>query len=128
MENLNKVSNVKEVYYSYYKESYDKLIKIEGTYNTETKTIKVYEAKTEEEIIKDIEKEIEEKEINGKVILTNDNFTNYSNLINDSINLIMKNFDKFLDKKEMIKLYNEIFNKYEKSINKTDKIVILTRK
>ncbi len=128
MENLNKVSNVKEVYYSYYKESYDKLIKIEGTYNAETKTIKVYEAKTEEEIIKDIEKEIEEKEINGKVILTNDDFTNYSNLINDSINLIMKNFDKFLDKKEMIKLYNEIFNKYEKSINKTDKTVILTRK
>lgn len=116
---------VQEVHYSEYKNS--ELIAVPNTYNKETKTIKVLvkvekveEVKKEEEVVNEIEKEITEKAVNGKVVLNKEEVKELNSKLNDSC----KNFN--LDINKVKDLFNKMMTRLNMVMDNINKTITLT--
>lgn len=116
---------VKEVSYREYKEN--ELTAVPNTYNKETKTIKVLvkvekveEVKNEEEVVNEIEKEITEKAVNGKVVLNKEEVKELNSKLND-------NCKKFsLDTNKVKELFNKMMERLNMVIDNINKTITLT--
>lgn len=116
---------VQEVHYSEYKNS--ELIAVPNTYNKETKTIKVLvkvekveEVKNEEEVVNEIEKEITEKAVNGKVVLNKEEVKELNSKLNDNC----KNFN--LDVNKVKDLFNKMMERLNMVMDNINKTITLT--
>lgn len=116
---------VQEVHYSEYKNS--ELIAVPNTYNKKTKTIKVLvrvekaeEVKNEEEVVSEIEKEITEKAVNGKVVLNKEEAKELNSKLNDSC----KNFN--LDINKVKDLFNKMMTRLNMVMDNINKTITLT--
>ena len=116
---------VKEVSYREYKEN--ELTAVPNTYNKETKTIKVLvkvekaeEVKNEEEVVNEIEKEITEKAVNGKVVLNKEEVKELNSTLND-------NCKKFsLDTNKVKDLFNKMMKRLNMVMDNINKTITLT--
>ena len=116
---------VQEVHYSEYKNS--ELTAVPNTYNKETKTIKVLakvekaeEVKNEEEVVNEIEKEITEKAVNGKVVLNKEEVKELNSTLND-------NCKKFsLDTNKVKDLFNKMMKRLNMVMDNINKTITLT--